>query len=78
MINILLKCILWYEFLNDLNAQSDFWQKNCHKKAGQVEPFLSFKYALAFLMGISAPLLYFPTMRKYLSNTYGKMPYWVL
>ena len=35
MIDILLKYILWYEFLNDLDAQSDF------KKAGQVEPFLS-------------------------------------
>ena len=43
MIDILVKYILWHEFLNDLNAQSDFWQKNCHKKAGQVEPFLSLK-----------------------------------
>ena len=34
MIDILLKyIILWYELLNDLNAQN--------KKAGQVEPFLS-------------------------------------
>ena len=24
MIDILLKCILWYDFLNDLDAQSDF------------------------------------------------------
>ena len=27
MIDILLKCILWYEFLNDLDAQSDFDKK---------------------------------------------------
>ena len=41
MINILLKYILWYEFSNDLDAESDFEKKNCHKKAGQVEAFLS-------------------------------------
>ena len=41
MIDTLLKCILWYEFLNDLDAQSLFLQKMYHKKAGQVEPFLS-------------------------------------
>ena len=41
MIDILLKCILWYEFLNDLDAQSDFEKKKCHKKASQVEPFWS-------------------------------------
>ena len=29
------------ESLNDLDAQSDFDKKRCHKKAGQVEPFLS-------------------------------------
>ena len=40
MIDILLKYILWYEFLNDLDAQSDF-HKNFVKKTGQVEPFLS-------------------------------------
>ena len=40
MIDILLKYILWYEFLNDLDAKRDF-EKKCHKKAGQVEPFLS-------------------------------------
>ena len=34
MIDILLKYILWHEFLSD--AQRDF-----DKKAGQVEPFLS-------------------------------------
>ena len=39
MIDILLKYILWYEFFNDLDAQSDF--DIGHKKAGQVEPFLS-------------------------------------
>ena len=33
MIDILLKYILWYDSLNDLDAQSEF--------AGQVEPFLS-------------------------------------
>ena len=37
-IDILLK---WYELLNDLDAQKDFDKKFCHKKAGQVEPFLS-------------------------------------
>ena len=41
MIDILLKYILWYDFLNDLDAQSDVGKKNCHKKAGQVKPFLS-------------------------------------
>ena len=40
MIDMLLKYILWYEFLKDLDAQSDF-EKKCHKIAGQVEPFLS-------------------------------------
>ena len=34
MIDILLKYILWYEFLNDLDALSDYEEKNCHKKAG--------------------------------------------
>ena len=41
MIDILLKYILWYDFLNDLDAQSSFDKKFCHKKAGQVQPFLS-------------------------------------
>ena len=41
MINILLKGILWYEFLNDLDAQSDFEKTFVTKKAGQAEPFLS-------------------------------------
>ena len=27
MIDILLKCILWYEFLNDLDAPGDFDKK---------------------------------------------------
>ena len=36
MIDILLKYILWQEFLNDLDAKSDF-----DEKVGQVEPFLS-------------------------------------
>ena len=40
MIDILLKYIVWYEFLNDFDAQSDFGKKNCHKKGDQVEPFL--------------------------------------
>ena len=50
MINIIFKYILWYEFLNDLDDQSDFDKKNCHKKAGQVEPFLSIlcTYALGY------------------------------
>ena len=39
MIDILLKYILWYEFLNDLDAQTDF-DKKLSKKTGQVEPFL--------------------------------------
>ena len=38
---ILIISTLRYEFLNDLDAQSDFDKKKCHKKAGQVEPFLS-------------------------------------
>ena len=38
---ISLKYILWYEFLNDLDAQSDFDKNFVTKKAGQVEPFLS-------------------------------------
>ena len=41
MIDILLKYILWYEFLNDLDSLSDGLKKFCHKKAVQVEPFLS-------------------------------------
>ena len=32
MIDILLKYILWYEFLNDLNAQSDFGKSFVTKK----------------------------------------------
>ena len=36
MIDILLKYILWYDFLNVLDAQRDF-----DKKAGKVKPFLS-------------------------------------
>ena len=32
--DILLKFILWYDFLSDLDAQSDFDKKNYHKKAG--------------------------------------------
>ena len=31
----------WYfTQIHDLNAKSDFDKKNCHKKTGQVEPFL--------------------------------------
>ena len=41
MIDILLKYILWYEFLNNLDAQSDFDKNIVTKKGGQVEPFLS-------------------------------------
>ena len=41
MIDILLKYILLYEFFNYLDAQSDFEKNFCHKKAGQVEPFVS-------------------------------------
>ena len=40
MIDILLKYILWYDFLNNLDAQRDFEKNFSHKKAGQVEPFL--------------------------------------
>ena len=32
MIDILLNCILWYEFLNDLDAQNDFEKKIVTKK----------------------------------------------
>ena len=32
MIDILLKYIVWYESLNDLDAQSDFVKKNVRKK----------------------------------------------
>ena len=32
MIDILLKYILWYEFLNDLDAQSDFYKSFVTKK----------------------------------------------
>ena len=32
MIDILLKYILWYDFLNDLDAQSDFNKKIVTKK----------------------------------------------
>ena len=40
MIDILPKCILWYDFLNNVDAQSDFDKKNCPKKTVQVGPFL--------------------------------------
>ena len=40
MIDILLKYILWYELLNNFDAQSDF-DKKISQKTGQVEPFLS-------------------------------------
>ena len=42
MIDISLKYILWYDFLNDLDALDlgDFMKK-LSQKAGQVEPFLS-------------------------------------
>ena len=35
MIDILLKYILWYEFLNDFDAQSDFDKKLSQKKLVQ-------------------------------------------
>ena len=38
MIDILLKYIFWYDFLNDLDAQTDFDKKFV---TGQVEPFLN-------------------------------------
>ena len=41
MIDILLKYILQYEFLNDLDAQNDFEKKKNSQKAVQVESFLS-------------------------------------
>ena len=40
MIDILLKYVLWHDFLNDLDARNDFDIKNS-QKGGQVEPFLS-------------------------------------
>ena len=33
--------MLWYEFLNHLDSQSDFEKDFVRKKNGQVEPFLS-------------------------------------
>ena len=41
MIDILLKHILWYKFLNELDALRDFDKSFVTKKNGQVEPFLS-------------------------------------
>ena len=41
MIGFLLKYILSYGFLNDLDAQRDFDKTFVTKKAGQVEPLLS-------------------------------------
>ena len=41
MIDILLKYILWYVFLNDLDAKSDFDEEIVTKIAGQVESFFS-------------------------------------
>ena len=45
MIHILIKYILWHEFLNDLDVQSDFDKKfttkNLVNSFGQVEPYLS-------------------------------------
>ena len=41
MIGILLKYILLYNFLSNLDAQTDFDQSFVTKKAGQVESFLS-------------------------------------
>ena len=41
MIDVLLKYILWYEFLNDLDAKKDFEIKFVTQKAGQVKQFLS-------------------------------------
>ena len=38
MIDILLKYTLWHEFLNNLDAQSDFDKNIVTKKTGQVEP----------------------------------------
>ena len=35
MIDILLKYILWYEFLNDMGPQSDFDKKFVTKKPGK-------------------------------------------
>ena len=40
MTDSLLKYILWYEFLNNMDALSDFDKKFCHKNFCQVEPFL--------------------------------------
>ena len=42
MIDILLKYILWYEFLNDLGAQSDFEKNFVTKKPAKwIIPILS-------------------------------------
>ena len=40
-ISIKLRFLSQMCFLNDLDSQRDFDKKNCKKKAGQVEPFLS-------------------------------------
>ena len=41
VIDIFLKYILWYDFLNDLDTQSDLEKYFVTKKSGQEEPFLS-------------------------------------
>ena len=49
MIDILLKYILWYEFLKDLDAQSDFGKKIVTKKPVKLNHSY-LEYALAFLI----------------------------
>ena len=45
MIHILLKYILWYVFVNNLDAQNDFEEEIVTKIASQVEPFFSEVYS---------------------------------
>ena len=49
MIDILLKYILWYDFLNDLDAQNDFDKKIVAKKPVKWN-HSDLKYALVKLM----------------------------
>ena len=43
---------------NRFRSPKGFWQKICQKKCGQVEPFLSFKYALNSIKASKAKFLY--------------------
>ena len=71
MIDILLKYILWYiwyEFLNDLDAQSDFDKLFVTKKTGQVESFLSLVCSSTFEDVTSPTLTMHTIIRHYLQH----------